>query len=80
VADSTPSQCTPYAAGDACGRKGAFPPPLGLCLLLVPMTWRSVRHRLRHYSSPAAYVGVIRSAIIFFTVSNTVAVVGFILR
>jgi len=59
---------------------GVFPPLLGLCLLLIPVTWRSVRQGLRHYSSPAAYVGVIRMAIIFFTISNTIAVVGYILR
>lgn len=59
---------------------GVFPLALGLCLLLIPVVFRSVRYALKNFESPALYVRVVRTMILVFVIANTVAITSYIFR
>ncbi len=58
---------------------GALPITMALCLLLAPSVWMSLRHGLKHCSSPILYVRVVRTMIIVFVITNVVAIVGYVI-
>lgn len=57
---------------------GVFPSALGLCLLLIPVVFRSVRYGLKHCRAPHLYVRVIRTMIIVFVIANSVAIMSYV--
>ena len=57
-----------------------FPLALGLCLLLIPVAFSSVRYGLKHCETPHLYVRVIRTMILVFVIANTVAIMSYVFR
>ena len=57
---------------------GVLPRTLGLCLLLIPVGFVSVRYGLKHYEVPQLYVRLTRTMIIVFVIANTVAIISYV--
>ena len=57
-----------------------FPLALGLCLLLIPMAFRSVCYGLKNCETPRLYVRLIRTMILVFVIANTVAIMSYVFR
>ena len=59
---------------------GGFPKALGLCFVLIPLAVMSVRCALKHSTSPASYARVIRTTILLFVVTNSLAIISYALE